>query len=192
MQLEENSGTDKPKTDETPQQPVEENKPEKPAKFKKMPVSKFQSIVNTVTLVLASLVIGALVILLALYLPALNKLNKAQVEAVRLANIETQYTELQANYSKVKEQAGVYKTISDTNLLEAALTSSDTTKANQQLRYVEEDLKAMQIVNFPEILQRLQSQFLMVKSNAVGNPQKAMEELGKFYTDLLMLADNLK
>jgi hypothetical protein len=192
MQLEENSGTDKPKIDETPQQPVEEIKPEKPAKFKKMPVSKFQSLVNSVTLVLASLVIGALAILLALYLPALNKLNKAQVEAVRLANIETQYTELQANYSKVKEQAGVYKTISDTNLLEAALTSNDTTKANQQLRYVEEDLKAMQIVNFPEILQRLQSQFLMVKSNAVGNPQKAMEELGKFYTDLLMLADNLK
>jgi hypothetical protein len=192
MQIEENSGAEKPKADETPQQPVEELKPEKPAKFKKMPVSKFQSIVNTVTLVLASLVIGALAILLALYLPALNKLNKAQVEAVRLANIETQYTELQANYSKVKEQAGVYKTISDTNLLEAALASNDTTKANQQLRYVEEDLKAMQIVNFPEILQRLQSQFLMVKSNAVGNPQKAMEELGKFYTDLLMLADNLK
>jgi hypothetical protein len=192
MQIEENSGTEKPKTEETTQKPVEEIKPEKPAKFKKMPVSKFQSLVNRVTLVLASLVIGALAILLALYLPALNKLNKAQVEVVRLANIETQYTELQANYSKVKEQAVVYKTISDTNLLESALTSNDTTKANQQLRYVEEDLKAMQIVNFPEILQRLQSQFLMVKSNTVGNPQKAMEELGKFYTDLLMLADNLK
>lgn len=192
MRLEENSGTDSPKPEKPVMQPVSDGKPEKPAKAGKMKASKFQSIVNTVTLVLASLVIGALAIILALYLPKLSELNKAEKELVRLAEIETQYTELQANYSKVKEQAGVYKTISDTSLLEVALTNNDITKANQQLRYVEEDLNAMQMVDFPEILQRLQSQFMKIKTTASGNQQKALEELGKFYTDLLLLADNLE
>ena len=192
MRLEENSGTDKPKTEEAAQQPAREIKPEAPVKTEKPKASAFQSFVNKVGLSLLFLALGALAITLALYLPAANKLNKAQAELGRLADIETQYTELQSNYSKVKEQAGVYKTISDTSLLEVALTNNDTTKANQQLRYVEEDLNAMQIADFPEILQRLQSQFLKIKTSASGNQQKALEELGKFYTDLLLLADNLE
>ncbi|MCJ7518472.1 MAG: hypothetical protein MUO42_02225, partial [Anaerolineaceae bacterium] len=109
MRLEENSGTDKPKVEEPIQKPVEEVMPEKPAKPEKMKASKFQSIVNKVTLVLVSLVIGALAIILARYLPALTKLNKAEKEMERLAGIEAQYTELQANFSKVKEQSSVYK-----------------------------------------------------------------------------------
>ena len=97
-----------------------------------------------------------------------------------------------SDYTKTKEQAGVYKTISDTSLLEVALRANDPTKASQQLRYVEEDLNAMQIAEFPEILQRLQSQFQKIKSSAAGNSTKALEELGEFYTDLLLLADNLE
>ena len=192
MRLEEKNGTDTPKPEEPAMQPVNEGKPEKPSKFKKIPVSKFQSIVNTITLILVCLVIGALAILLFLYLPKLTEFNKAEKELVRLAEIETKYTELQVDYTKTKEQAGVYKTISDTSLLEVALTANDPTKANQQLRYVEEDLNAMQIKDFPEILQRLQSQFLKVKSSAAGNPTKALKELGEFYNDLLLLADNLE
>lgn len=192
MQVEENNGTDIPKPEEPVMQSVSEGKPEKPGKFKKIPKSKFQSIVNTITLVLVCLVIGALAILLFLYLPKLTEFNKAEKELIRLSEIETKYTELQASYTKTKEQAGVYKTISDTSLLEVALTANDPTKANQQLRYVEEDLKAMQIAEFPEILEQLQSQFLKIKSSAAGNPAKALEELGKFYTDLLLLADNLE
>ena len=136
--------------------------------------------------------IGALAILLFLYLPKLTEFNKAEKELVRLTEVEAKYTELQADYTKTKEQAGVYKTISDTSLLEVALRANDPTKANQQLRYVEEDLNAMQIAEFPEILQRLQSQFQKIKSSAAGNSTKALEELGEFYTDLLLLADNLE
>jgi len=192
MRLEENNESDTPKPEEPVMQPVSEGKPEKPAKFKKISVSKFQSIVNTITLALACLVIGALAILLFLYLPKLTEFNKAEKELVRLSEIETQYIKLQADYIKTKEQAGVYKTISDTSLLEVALTANDPTKANQQLRYVEEDLNAMQIADFPEILQRLQSQFLKVKSSAAGNSTQALKELGEFYNDLLLLADNLE
>jgi len=192
MESEENNGTEIPKPEEPVKQPVSEVKPEKPGKFRKIPKSKFQSIVNTITLALACLVIGALAILLFLYLPKLTEFNKAEKELVRLTEVEAKYTELQADYTKTKEQAGVYKTISDTSLLEVALTTNDLTKANQQLRYVEEDLKTMQIADFPEILERLQSQFVKIRMSAEGNPAKALEELSKFYTDLLLLADNLE
>ncbi len=192
MELKENNGAENPKPEEPVMQPVKEGKPEKPAKATKIPKSKFQTLVNSITLALACLVIGALAVLLGLYLPKLSEFNKAEKELVRLTEVETKYTALQTDYTKTKEQAGVYKTISDTSLLEVALTTKDTTKANQQLRYVEEDLNALQIADFPEILQRLQSQFQKIKSSAVGNPDKALEALGEFYTDLLLLADNLE
>ena len=191
MKIEENSGSDKPKTEAVKQQPVESPKPAAQAKVEKAKPSAFQSFATKVGLYVLFLALGALAVTLALYLPTAGKLTKAQAEVERLTAIEAQYTELQADYSKVKEQAGVYKTISDTSLLEVALTGKDTTKANQQLRYVEGDINALQITDFPEILQRLQSQFLKIKTNASGNQPKALEELGKFYTDLLLLADNL-
>ena len=192
MQLDENNGTDTPKPEEPVMKPVEEGRKEKPAGFKKMPISKFQKLVNSITLALVCLVIGALAILLFLYLPKLTEFNKAEKELVRLTEVEAKYTELQVDYTKTKELAGVYKTISDTSLLEVALRANDPTKASQQLRYVEQDLAAMQIAEFPEILERLQSQFVKIKSSAAGNSTKALEELGKFYTDLLLLADNLE
>lgn len=192
MQLEENNGAGTPKPEEPVLQPVNEGKPEKRGKFQKIPKSKFQSLVNTITVALVCLVIGALAVLLFLYLPKLTEFNKAEKELVRLTEVEAKYVELQSDYTKTKEQAGLYKTISDTSLLEVALRVNDPTKANQQLRYVEEDLNTMQITEFPEILQRLKSQFQKVKFSATGNPTKALEELGKFYTDLLLLTDNLK
>ena len=191
MRSEENSDTDKPKTEEAAQQPAEEINPEVTVKKEKLKTSAFRSFINKVGLSLLFLVLGALAITVALYLPAASKQNKAQAEMARLAEIETQYIQLQADYNNVKEQAGVYKTISDTSLLEVALTNNDTTKVNQQLRYVEEDLNAMQMADFPDTLKRLQSQFMKIKTTASGNQQKALEELGKFYNDLLLLADNL-
>jgi len=205
MQLEENKGADTPKPEEPAMQPVNEGKtessarqaalpgkPEKRGGFKKIPVSKFQKIVNTITLILVCLVIGALAILLFLYLPKLTAFNKAEAELARLSQVEADYTELQAKYGKTEQQYGIYKTISDTNLLETALIALDSTKINQQLRYVEEDLNTLKITEFPEIMQRLQSQFAKVKTSAIGNPKSALEELSKFNTDLLQLAGNLK
>ena len=43
-----------------------------------MPVSKFQKLVNSITLALVCLVIGALAVLLFLYLPKLTEFNKAE------------------------------------------------------------------------------------------------------------------
>jgi hypothetical protein len=192
MQTEENKSPENPTPEEPIMPPSEEPAPEKPAKRGKMKVSKFQSIVNTITLVLVCLVIGALGILVPLFLPLRAKLNTAQAELTRLSTVEAQFNEQQTSFTRAKEQVSVYKTISDTSLLEAALTSNDTTKVNQQLRYVEEDLNGMQIPEYPEILARLQSQFLKIKSSTSSSSSQALIDLGEFYKDLLLLADNLK
>ncbi|HUV15380.1 MAG TPA: hypothetical protein VMW28_02310 [Pelolinea sp.] len=162
------------------------------ARPEKVKTSGFQAVMRNIGLGLLFLLIGALVVTLALYLPAQSKLTKAQVEVERLAEIETQYNDLQAKFNLVKEQSGVYKTISDASLLQVALTEKDTTKVNQQLRYVEEDLNALGIMDFPEILQRLQSQFSKIKTSAQADSAGALSELDEFYKDLLLLADNLE
>lgn len=168
--------------------PVPVDIPEEPKAAK---TSAFQSFMVRVGTYLLFLVLGALAVSLALYLPASSKLKTANAEVERLSEIEAQYTQLQADFTKVQQQADVYNTISDTSVMQAALLERDMTKVNQQLRYVEDDLNALQIPDFPEVLQRLQSQFIKIKTNASGNPEKALEELGKFYVDLLNLTDKL-
>ncbi len=152
--------------------------------------SKFELLAKKVGLWLLFLLIGALAVTLALYLPAQSKLSKAQAEVERLAAIETQYNELLPQFELAQAQTLVYKTISDASLLRTALLENDASKASQQMRYVEDDLAALNIPTYPEILQRLQSQFGKLKT--ADNAQLSITELDEFYKDLLLLADNLK
>lgn len=164
---------------------------EAPAEPKKSKNSGFQTLIVRIGTYLLFLALGALAVTLALYLPTSSNLKVAQAEVERLSEIEAQYAELQVDFAKVQQQKDVYNTISDTSVLQAALLERDMTKVNQQLRYVEDDLNALSIPEIPEVLQRLQSQFLKVKTNASGNPDQALKELGEFYVDLLNLADKL-
>lgn len=182
MKTEETSGGTSPKT---------EGKPLAPKQEKTAP-SKIASLMKNVGLWLIFLLIGALAVALPLYLPARANLNQAQAEIERLTEIEGQYNELLPKFDLAKAQSTVYKIISDTSLLRSALTEKDTTKANQQLRYVEDDLNKLAIAEYPEILQRLQSQFDKLKASTPSNNEKALTELDEFYKDLLQLADNLE
>lgn len=152
--------------------------------------SKFESFIKKIGLWLLFLLIGALAVTLALYLPAQSKLNKAQAEVERLGTFEAQYNELLPQYELAQAQTLVYKTISDASLLRTALLENDASKASQQIRYVEDDLAELNIPAYPEILQRLQSQFTKLKS--ADNTQQSLTELDEFYKDLLLLADNLR
>ena len=152
--------------------------------------SKFETLITKIGVWLLFLLIGALAVTLALYLPSLTKLNRAQTEVERLTGIEAQYNQLLPEYELAKAQSAVYKTISDASLLRSALLENDTTKADQQTRYVEDDLAALNIPEYPEILQRLQSQFNQIKSASTN--AAALTALDEFYKDLLLLADNLR
>lgn len=163
----------------------------KPApKPEKTSPSRFEALITKIGVWLLFLLIGALTVTLALYLPTLTRLNRAQSEVERLIEIEKEYNELLPHFGQAKTQSVLYKTISDTILLQTALTENDLTKTAQQLRYVEDDLTALYITGYPEILQRLQSQFNKIKTASTNTA--ALTELDEFYKDLLLLADNLR
>lgn len=178
------------KTEETSSGASAPESPKPAPKPEKTRPSKIQALAQKIGLWLLFLLIGALAVTLALYLPTQSKLTKAQAEVERLAAIEAQYNELLPQYQLAQAQTLVYKTISDASLLRAALLENDTSKASQQTRYLEDDLATLNISEYPEILQRLQSQFDKLKS--ADNTQQSLAELDEFYKDLLLLADNLR
>lgn len=185
MKIEENQTTTKDKTGE-PVQPAQKAEASKPKKK-----SAFQAVLKQTGLGLLFLVIGMLAILLVLYLPIANQLKEAKTELDRLIPLETQYLDLQASYSEIQTQSLLYKVMSNASLLKVALVDNDSTRANQYVSYIEEDLNQMVLNEFPEMPDNLLAQFNKVKANLTSDRPTAIEELQKFYNDLLLLADNL-
>lgn len=149
-------------------------------------------LLQKIGLSLLFLLIGALGVTLALYLPTASRLREAQAEAERLAAIEEEYTTLQTEFSLASRQSAIYKTISSMGLLESALLSEDSTRINQQLRYVQDDLNRLEADDFAEVQQRLMTQFSKVRSSASSDPAAAINELRALLNDLLLFADTLE
>ena len=138
------------------------------------------------------LLIGALVVGIALYLPTQTKLKTAQTEVDRLKPIETEYLVLVENYTVFQARTDLYKTLSDTSMLSVALMNNQSNRINQYIRYVEEDLKNLAIPNYPDLSTSLIDQFFEVTSIVATNSTKAIDKLGDFQNDLLLAADNLE
>ena len=136
--------------------------------------------------------IGALVVVLSLYLPTASGYKKAQTELDRLIPLETEYITLQDDYQTSRTQADVYKILSNTNLLQIALEDNMSSRINQYIRYVEEDLNELSVPKFADLPAELSIQFSKVKSNAEDDRLKAIDELRIFNNDLLLLIDNLE
>lgn len=171
---------------------AESEKPAPKEPMKNKTPSKLEVFARKAGLWLLFLLAGVLIATLAFYLPARSKLNQAQVEIERLQEIEQQYNELVPRFEIAQAQANVYKTISDTILLRTALQESNSAWVSQQLRYVEDDLNSLSVQSYPEIINRLQSQFGVLKASVTANPDQALDELELFYNDLLLLAVELK
>jgi hypothetical protein len=138
------------------------------------------------------ILIGALVVGIALYLPAQTKLKTAQAEVDRLQPIESDYLVLAENYAIIQARTELYKTLSDTSMLNVALVNNESNRINQYIRYIEEDLKNLTVPNFPDLSSSLIDQFAEVVSIAASNRTKAIDKLGDFQNDLLLVADNLE
>jgi len=173
-----------PKTEPTPQAA-------KPAAAQPKKPSGFQSALRQIGLALLFLVIGMLAILLALYLPVAGQLKKAESELERLTPIETQYLQLQDVYTDMEAQTLVYKMMSHTSQLKAALAENDVNKISQQLTYIENDLNQLVLSDFPDLPASLTAQFEKAKT-AAASPSSAVDEVDKFYEALLNLSDNLQ
>lgn len=154
--------------------------------------SQLSSIARKVGYALLFLIVGMLIVTLALYLPARSDLTDSQNELERLSNIESQYNELQNDYSSLLIREQVYKLIGDSALLESALLQEDRTRISQQVRYMEEDLSQLEIPDFPEVKERLESTFSEIQQASTSDMETTQEELQVLISDLLLLVDNLE
>jgi len=171
-----------------------DDEPKKPSSVKNNGEKKsfLQSTIKKIGFALLFLFIGALVIVLSLYLPTANALKTAQTELDRLIPLEAEHISLQDEYQTASTQAGVYKILSNTNLLHIALGENKSSRINQYIRYVEEDLNGLNVPKFPNLPAELSVQFSKVKSHAADDRLKAIDELRIFNNDLLLLIDNLE
>ena len=170
------------------------NESVKPIKDKKSGQKNpfFQATIKKIGFALLFLLVGALIVVLSLYLPTVSTLKKAQTELNRLIPMETEYISLQEEYQITSIQADVYKILSNTALLQIALADNNTNRISQTIRYVEEGLENLSIPEFSDHPAALSSQFSKVKSFAATDQSEAIDELQNFHNDLLLLIDNLE
>lgn len=180
-----NASTENIKKKSEPIKPVKDKKSDQKNPF-------LQATIKKIGFALFFLLIGALIVVLFLYLPAVSTLKKAQTELDRLVPMEAEYISLQEDYQTTSTQADVYKILSNTTLLQIALADNNTSRINQTIRYVEGGLENLSIPEFPDHPAALYSQFSKVKSYAAADRLKAIDELQDFHNDLLLLIDNLE
>ena len=176
-----------PEKQAAPKEQPQKAQAPKPLKKK----SGFKSMLQQIGLALLFLAIGALAIVLSLYLPMVKKNQTAQSELDRLVPIETQYLELQEFHSQTQAKAMVYKLMSDTSRLQEAISGNNSERVNQYLIYLEDDLEELVISELPDLPSNLSAQFEKIKTKINSSPATASGDLQDFYNDLLLLADNL-
>jgi len=177
-----------------PEQEKAAEKEEKILKNKKPSQTKafMQDSLRKIGFALLFFLIGALLIGIALYLPTQTNLKTARAEVDRLQPIEADYLVLVEEHDIIQARSGVYKTLSDTSLLHAALVNNESYRIKQYIRYVEEDLNNLIIPNFPDLPSALINQFAEVTTAAASNHTKAIDKLQDFQSDLLLAIDNLE
>jgi len=136
--------------------------------------------------------LGALVVGLALYLPANSKLRNAEVELERLYQIESTYEDLVVDHERVSIQRSVYKILANASQMHVAIVNNDTDRISQYLQYIEDDLASLSIPDFPDLPTSLQDQLSKVAEKRTNDKTGALEALRVFENDLLLLIDNLE
>lgn len=136
--------------------------------------------------------LGALVVGLAFYLPANSKLQTAQSEVDRLLPIESDYNTLLVEFGQISAQRSIYKILANASLMRVALVDNQSSRIDQYMRYIEDDLSKLSLADFPDLPASLQGQFLLVSKNAEKDKTAALRELQAFQNDLLLLIDNLE
>jgi hypothetical protein len=138
------------------------------------------------------LLLGALIVGVALYLPANSKLGTAETELDRLRPIETAYEDLLVEFDQVSIQRVVYKIFANASQMQVALINDDSGRITQYLQYIEDDLSSLSIPDFPDVPASLQEQFAIVADKRVTDKSGALAALQVFQNDLLLLIDNLE
>ena len=197
MPFEEQSPLDETQPEPASAEPAAVVKGKEPkVKKEKTAKSGFSTLVEKVAYALLFLLLGALAVTLAVYLPAASKLKTAQAELERLVPVETQYYQLQEAYGQVETLGVLNKLMGNTALARQALESGDANRAGQYLSYIEEDLRGLEVPAFPDMPASLIAQFEKAKalaaSSTAADRTRAIAELQNFYNDVLTLANNIQ
>lgn len=173
----------------------------KPEMKKETPVKKntfFQKALHQFLLALLFLAIGAGLVFFLVHQPATKEYTAQKEEALRLQNIESQYTTLQEDYADLKTRhdvaitlVNIYQIQNNVNIARIALMDENDTRLSIALGYVETDIETLDIGDFPEKID-LNSRVTAIKGYLPNNTQKALEELNALFDDLLLLANNLE
>jgi len=137
------------------------------------------------------LLLGALIVGLALYLPANSNLRAAEAELERLLPIESAYEDLLVEHEELSIQRLVYKILANANQMHIALLNEDSSRVAQYRQYIEDDLSNLSVPDFPDISESLQKQFSKVTEKRTTDKSGAIEALQVFQNDLIVLIDNL-
>ena len=159
----------------------------------------FSRFLRTATIVVILLLIGIAIVFFAFYLPKSLALNKANSELARLQQVEADYTQLQADYSAIKEKHQVALTLLDifkiqnnVNIARIALLENDQTRFSQAINYIDRDIDTLDISASLNTTVNLKARMDEVKKSIPNDTKNALKELGLLFNDLLLLANNLE
>ncbi len=173
----------------------------KPEGKKEAPIKKntfFQKATRQFLLAVLFVAIGAGLVFFLVHQPATKEYNAQKEEALRLQNIESQYTTLQEDYTDLNIRhdvaitlVNIYQIQNNVNIARIALMNENETRLSIALGYVETDIGTLDFGDFPEKID-LNSRVTAIKGYLPNNTQKALEELNALFDDLLLLANNLE
>lgn len=127
------------------------------------------------------------------------KVTEANTEVERLKSVESELTKaksdianLQSQLDKTSAKRSVYEIQSNVNAARIALLQGDSTRAEQSITYLIQNLSSLVVPAFPDITKNLESRLVGIQTIITADKIKAQSDLEALFNDLVLLADNIK
>ncbi len=127
------------------------------------------------------------------------KVTEANTEVERLKSVESELAKtksdiasLQSQLDKTSAKRSVYEIQSNVNAARIALLQGDSTRAEQSITYLIQNLSSLVVPAFPDITKNLESRLVGIQTIITADKTKAQSDLEALFNDLVLLADNIK
>lgn len=127
------------------------------------------------------------------------KVTEANAEVERLKGVESELAKaksdiaaLQSQLDKVSAKKSVYEIQSNVNTARIALLQGDSTRAEQSITYLIQNLNSLAVPAFPDITKNLETRLTGIQTTITSDKTKAQSDLEALFNDLVLLADNIK
>jgi septal ring factor EnvC (AmiA/AmiB activator) len=127
------------------------------------------------------------------------KVTEANTEVERLKTVESELAKaksdianLQSQLEKTSAKKSVYEIQSNVNAARIALLEGNSTRAEQSIMYLIQNLNSLAVPAFPDITKNLETRLTGIQTNITTDKTKALTDLEALFNDLVLLADNIK